>query len=95
MKKEELIDQVMTMTKEEISDLIRVVKERQRQLQSARKLLFNVGDLVTIDHRAHTSMEIYIVKKINSKTIQVQGHSGFPNAERNMYNCSPGILKMA
>ena len=82
-----LLEQILRMDRDQLNDVIRYVNERRSQIRTSKRLSFSINDEVWIDHKMHGKSRIFIVDKINTKTISVRAKEGF-----GVYRVSPSML---
>lgn len=85
-----LRDEIMNMNQVEIDNIIDAINMRRKQLRDNKKLHFKIGDLVSINDGSHKN-EVFIVKKINPKTILIKSHLNCSQIAS--YRCSPSLLE--
>jgi len=82
-----ILEEILSMTENQLDDIICYVKERRSQISAAKRLSFSIKDEVWIDHKQHGKTEIFIVETINTKTISVKSKEGFKS-----YRVPPAML---
>ena len=89
---EEVKDFLRTANREELNEIRPVFNRAITLIQKEEKSQFRVGDKVTIVHESKDPNEVFIIEKINRKTISV---AAFPPNPFVMYKfkVSPNLLK--
>jgi hypothetical protein len=80
---------IRKMNNDQLDDIWQTYSSRKDRLQSLAFKNFMIGDQVWIKHKRFNKTEVFIVEKINKKTISVFKKSD----QYQKYNVSPELLK--
>jgi len=84
----EVLEFIKNSEKLELKSIYKGYANRMSVLKNEVKNLFNVGDIVGIDHKKIPSSVDFRITKINNKNIKVQGVDDLFS----VYTVSPGLL---
>ena len=90
---EEVKDFIRTANREELNEIRLIFNRANDFIQEEEKSQFKVGDKVTIVHKSRDPEEVFVIERINKKTISVVSHSTNPFRVESL-KASPNLLKL-
>ena len=87
---ENVKDFIRTANREELSEIRTVFNTALKLIQKEEKSQFKIGDRVTIVHESRDPKEVFVVERVNKKTISISGFESFKK-----FKVSPNLLKHA
>ena len=91
---EEVKDFLRTANRDELNEIRSIFNRAVTLIQKEEKSQFKVGDKVTVVHESRDPNEVFVIEKINRKTISVVEYSTNPFATQK-FKVSPNLLKHA
>lgn len=91
---ENVKDFIRTANREELNEIRTIFNRAVTLIQKEEKSQFKIGDNVTIVHESRDPNEVFIIEKINRKTISVVSHSTNPFQTEVKFKVSPNLLKL-
>jgi len=89
---ENVKDFIRTANREELNEIRTIFNRAVTLVQEEEKSQFNIGDKVTIVHESRDPNEVFIIEKINRKTISVAAFPPNPFVTHK-FKVSPNLLK--
>lgn len=89
----EVKDFLRTANRAELNEIREIFNRAVTSIQREEKSQFTVGDKVTIVHESRDPNEVFVIEKINRKTISVVESSTNPFKARK-FKVSPNLLKL-
>ena len=91
---EEVKDFLRTANRDELNEIRTIFNRAVTLIQKEEKSQFNLGDKVTIVHESRDPNEVFVIERINKKTISIVAYSTNPFATQK-FKVSPNLLKHA
>ena len=85
-------DFIRTANREELSEIRTVFNTAFRIIQQEEKSQFRVGDKVTVVHESLDPNEVFVIERINKKTISVAAFPPNPFVTHK-FKVTPNLLK--
>ena len=90
---ENVKDFIRTANREELNEIRSIFNRAVTLIQKEEKSQFKVGDKVTVVHESRDPNEVFIIEKINRKTISVAAFPPNPFVTHK-FKVSPNLLKL-
>jgi hypothetical protein len=87
---EEVKDFLRTANRDELNEIRSIFNRAVTLIQKEEKSQFNLGDKVTIVHESRDPNEVFVIERINKKTISIAAYS-----TNQKFKVSPNLLKHA
>ena len=89
---ENVKDFIRTANREELSEIRTIFNRAVTLIQKEEKSQFQVGDKVTVVHEKIDPNEVFVIKRINKKTISVAAFPPNPFVTHK-FKVTPNLLK--
>ena len=89
---ENVKDFIRTANRKELNEIRTIFNRAVTLVQEEEKSQFKIGDKVTIVHESRDPVEVFVIERINRKTISVVEYSTNPFATQK-FKVSPNLLK--
>jgi hypothetical protein len=89
---EDVKDFIRTSNREELNEIKAIFNRAVTIVQEEEKSQFKIGDKVTIVHESRDPEEVFVIERINRKTISIVAYSTNPFATQK-FKVSPNLLK--
>ena len=89
MNIEEVKDFIRTANRDELNDIRKIFNRAVTLITKDEVSQFTKGDRVTINHRSKDPNEVFIVERVNKKTISISKESSYSIQK---FKLSPNLL---
>lgn len=89
MNIEEVKDFIRTANRDELNDIRKIFNRAVTLITKDEVIQFTKGDRVTINHRSKDPNEVFIVERVNKKTISISKESSYSIQK---FKVSPNLL---
>lgn len=90
---ENVKDFIRTANREELNEIRLIFNRATTLIQEEEKSQFKIGDKVTIVHESRDPEQVFVIERINKKTISIVSQSTNPFKVESL-KASPNLLKL-
>lgn len=90
---ENVKDFIRTANREELKEIRLIFNRATTLIQEEEKSQFKIGDKVTIVHESRDPEQVFVIERINKKTISIVSRSTNPFKVESL-KASPNLLKL-